>query len=220
VVFAATSLTDPFNQIGSQFQKAYPGVKVKFNFSGSSTLATQITQAAPADVFASADTQNMATVANMVSGTPQVFTHNTMEIMVEPGNPKNITSVADLANSAIKVAACAPEVPCGAYAQEVFKKAGVTVTPVTQETSVGGVVTKVTLGEVDAGMVYSTDVKAQGSKAQGVPIPQDQNVLADYPIAQLSSAPNPTAGAAFISYVLGPDGQKVLSDYGFVPVSG
>jgi molybdate transport system substrate-binding protein len=172
-------------------------------------------------VFASADEQNMTTVvkANHVSGSPQVFTKNKMEIMVPPGNPKKIASVADLANPGVKVAVCAPAVPCGAYAQEVFKKAGVTVKPVTEEQNVGGVVTKVTLGEVDAGMTYSTDGKAQGSKAEGVVIPPDQNVTADYPVAQITSAPNTTAAAAFITYLLSPPAQSVLAQFGFAPIS-
>ena len=219
VVFAATSLTDAFNKIGAQFEKAHPGVTVKFNYNGSSSLATSITQGAPADVFASAAPANMKTVtdAGDAAGTPQVFTRNTGEIMVEKGNPKKITSVKDLANSAIKVAVCAPEVPCGVVAQEIFKNAGVTVKPVSEETNVGGVVTKVTLGEADAGIVYVTDVKANESKAEGVPIPANQNDVTEYPIVQVKSAPNATAAKAFISYVLGPDGQQVLASFGFMP---
>ena len=219
VVFAATSLTDAFAKIGAQFEKANPGVTVKFNYDGSSTLATQITQGAPADVFASAALANMTTVtdAGDATGTPQVFTRNTAEIMVEKGNPLHIESVKDLADNKIKVAVCAPEVPCGAVAQEVFKNAGVTVKPVSEETNVGGVVTKVTLGEVDAGIVYVTDVKDNESKASGVTIPADQNAITDYPIVQIKGAPNATAAKAFISYVLGPDGQKVLASFGFMP---
>jgi molybdate transport system substrate-binding protein len=219
VVFAATSLTDAFDQIGAGFEKANPGVKVKFNYNGSSSLATSITQGAPADVFASAAPANMKTVtdANEASGTPQIFTRNTAEIMVEKGNPQHIESVKDLADSKIKVVVCAPEVPCGALAQEVFKNAGVTVKPVSEETNVGGVVTKVTLGEADAGVVYVTDVKENEGKAAGVPIPSDQNAITDYPIVQLKGAPNPTTAKAFISYVLGPDGQKVLASFGFMP---
>ena len=219
VVFAATSLTDAFAKIGAQFEKANPGVTVKFNYDGSSTLATQITQGAPADVFASAAPANMSTVTDGgdATGTPQVFTRNTAEIMVESGNPKHIESVKDLADDKIKVAVCAPEVPCGALAQEVFKNAGVTVKPVSEETNVGGVVTKVTLGEVDAGVVYVTDVKENGAKASGVTIPADQNSITDYPIVQVKGAPNVTAAKAFISYVLGPNGQKVLASFGFLP---
>ena len=219
VVFAATSLTDAFAKIGAQFEKANPGVTVKFNYDGSSTLATQITQGAPADVFASAAPANMSTVTDGgdAAGTPQVFTRNTAEIMVEKGNPLHVESVKDLADDKIKVAVCAPEVPCGALAQEVFKNAGVTVRPVSEETNVGGVVTKVTLGEVDAGVVYVTDVKENESKASGVTIPADQNSITDYPIVQVKGAPNVTAAKAFISYVLGPDGQKVLASFGFLP---
>jgi molybdate transport system substrate-binding protein len=126
-------------------------------------------------------------------------------------------SVKDLSDPKVKVGVCAPEVPCGALAQEVFKNAGVTVKPVSEETNVGGVVTKVTLGEADAGIVYVADVKENAGKASGVPIPADQNAITDYPIAQLKGAPNATAAKAFISYVLGPDGQKVLASFGFMP---
>jgi molybdate transport system substrate-binding protein len=137
--------------------------------------------------------------------------------MVEPNNPKSVKTVKDLANPALKVVLCAPEVPCGSLAQQIFQKAGVTVKPVSEETSVSGVVTKISLGEADAGIVYVTDVKANGSKTEGVAIPSDQNATTDYPIVELKDAPNAGAAAAFISYVLGPDGQKVLADAGFLP---
>jgi molybdate transport system substrate-binding protein len=217
VVFAATSLNAAFDKIGAQFEKANPGVTVKFNYNGSSSLATSITQGAPADVFASAAPSNMKTVtdAGLASGTPQDFASNTGEIIVEKGNPKNIKSVSDLANPALKVVVCAPQVPCGQVATAIFKNAGVTVKPVSEEQNVGGVVSKVTLGEADAGIVYVTDVKANESKATGVPIPADQNNVTQYPIAQLKDASNPSAAAAFISYVLGPDGQQVLASFGF-----
>ena len=219
VVFAATSLTDAFDKIGAQFEKANPGVTVKFNYNGSSSLATQITQGAPADVFASAAPSNMKTVtdAGLASGTPQIFAANSGEIMVETGNPMNIKSVKDLANPAVKVVVCAPEVPCGKVATAVFKNAGVTVKPVSQEQNVGGVVTKVTLGEADAGIVYVTDVKANEGKADGVAIPADQNDITEYPIVQVRGAPNSSAATAFISYVLGPAGQQVLASFGFLP---
>jgi molybdate transport system substrate-binding protein len=194
---------------------------VKFNYNGSSSLATSINQGAPADVFASAATANMKTVtdAGDATGTPEIFTSNKAEIMVESGNPENITSVSDLANPSVKVAVCAPDVPCGALAQDIFAHAGVKVKPVTEETSVGGVVTKVTLGEVDAGMVYVTDVKANANKTEGVTIPSDENEITDYPIVQLKDAPNSTGAVAFMNYVLGPDGQQVLTDFGFVPAA-
>ena len=220
-VFAATSLTKAFDKIGAQFEAAHPGVTVKFNYNGSSSLATSINQGAPADVFASAAPKNMETVtsAGNASGTPQDFARNTGEILVEKGNPKNIKSVSDLANPALKVVVCAPAVPCGQVATAIFKNAGVTVKPVSEEQNVGGVVTKVTLGEADAGIVYVTDVKANEGKGTGVPIPADQNDITAYPIAQLKDAPNASGAAAFISYVLSPAGQQVLASYGFLPPS-
>ena len=219
VVFAATSLTEAFNKIGTQFEAANPGVTVKFNYNGSSSLATSITQGAPADVFASAAPSNMKTVtdAGDASSTPKDFATNSGEIMVEKGNPKHIKSVSDLANPAVKVVVCAPAVPCGQVATAIFKNADVTVKPVSEETNVGGVVTKITLGEADAGMVYVTDVKANEGKATGVTIPADQNDTTEYPIAELKGAPNATGAAAFISYVLGPKGQAVLASFGFQP---
>jgi molybdate transport system substrate-binding protein len=221
VVFAATSLTDAFDKIATQFEAANPGVTVKFNYNGSSTLATQITQGAPADVFASAAAANMTTVTDqhLTSTTPKTFARNQAEIMVEKGNPSHVTSVSSLANPAVKVVTCAPKVPCGVLATDVFKKAGVTVTPVSQEENVGGVVTKVSLGEADAGIVYVTDVKANGSKTGSVPIPASENQTTDYPIAEIKGAPNASAAAAFISYVLGSQGQQVLKSFGFMPPS-
>jgi molybdate transport system substrate-binding protein len=219
VVFAATSLTEAFNKIAAQFEQANPGVTVKFNYNGSSSLATSITQGAPADVFASAAPSNMKTVtdAGLASTTSKDFASNTGEIMVQKGNPDHIKSVSDLANPAVKVVVCAPKVPCGQVATAIFKNAGVTVKPVSEEQNVGGVVTKVTLGEADAGIVYVTDVKANEGKAAGVPIPANQNDVTEYPIAQIKDAPNASGAAAFISYVLGPDGQKVLAGFGFMP---
>jgi molybdate transport system substrate-binding protein len=219
VVFAAASLNGAFDTLGNQFKQQHPDVTMKFNYNGSSSLATSLKQGAPADLFASANTQNMNTVTsdNLASGSPKVFAKNQLEIMVANGNPMKITSVKDLQNPAVKVAVCAPEVPCGSYSKDVFSKAGITVSPVSQETSVSGVVTKVSLGEADAGIVYVTDVKAANGKVSGVPIPADQNVVADYPMVKLKDAPNPSAAAAFQSYVDSPAGQKVLTSYGFMP---
>jgi molybdate transport system substrate-binding protein len=219
VVFAAASLKDAFDEIGTQFEKANPGVSMKFNYAGSSSLATQIKQGAPADVFASADTNSMDTVtsAGGADGTAQTFAKNRMEIIVAPGNPKHITSVADLVKPGVQVVVCASAVPCGRYAQQIFKKANVTVKPVSEETSVSSVVTKITLGQADAGIVYTTDVRAAGSKAEGVKIPDNLNVLADYPIVKVKGAPNGDGASAFIDYVMSPAGQKVLASFGFLP---
>jgi molybdate transport system substrate-binding protein len=219
VVFAAASLKGAFDKIGSQFEKAHPDVKVKFNYAGSSALATQLGQAAPADLFASANTKSMKTVTSddLATGSPQVFAKNNLEIMVTKGNPMKIKTISNLAKKDVKVAVCAPAVPCGAYSEEIFAKADVTVHPVSEETSVSAVVTKVSLGEADAGIVYVTDVKAAGDKISGVPIPAKDNVTAQYPIVKLKKAPNPQAAAAFMDYVLGSSGQKVLASYGFLP---
>jgi len=218
-VLAAASLTEAFTKIGDQLHAKNPDLDVKFSFAGSPTLVTQVQQGAPADILATADQTNMAKVtgASLNSGAPSVFAHNKLTIAVESGNPKKINGVSDLANPAIKVAVCAPGVPCGTYSTSTFSKAGVTVKPVTQEQDVKSVLTKVGLGEVDAGIVYVTDVKSAAGKVDGVTIPDAQNTIAEYPITELKSEQNATAAKAFLDYVLGKDGQKVLADYGFLP---
>lgn len=191
-VLAAASLTDAFNRIGADLEAKNPGLTPKFSYAGSPTLVQQIQQGAPADVFASADQPNMDKVVNggQAGGKPQVFAHNRLQVVVPAGNPKKIGSVRDLANPGLKVDVCAPGVPCGTYATSVFNKAGVKVTPVSQEDNVKAVVTKVSLGEADAGIVYQSDVKAGGSKVQGVAIPDQYNVIAAYPIVQLKTSQN------------------------------
>ena len=216
-VFAASSLTAAFTEIGEAFMTEYPDAAVTFNFGASSELVTQINEGAPADVFASADLSNMATLtdAGGNAGEPAVFAHNLAAIIVGAGNPKGITGVADLTNGDLIVVLCAPEVPCGTYAASVFENAGVTVTPKSLEENVTAVVTKGTLGEADAGIVYVTDVIAAGSAADGVDIPADINVVADYPIAVTKDAANPQGAQAFIDFVLSEQGQKILGSYGF-----
>jgi molybdate transport system substrate-binding protein len=220
-VLAAASLTDAFNTIGGQFKAKHSGVDVKFSYAGSPTLVTQIQQGAPADLFASADQPNMQKVVDggLSSGAPKVFARNKLEIVVQAGNPKQIQSVADLAKPGLKVDVCAPGVPCGTYSTTVFSKAAVKVTPVSQEDNVKAVVTKVSLGEADAGIVYTTDVQSGGSKVNGVTIPDDQNVTATYPIVQLKAAANAKTAQAFIEFVTGSVGQKTLAGYGFLSPS-
>jgi molybdate transport system substrate-binding protein len=217
-VLAAASLTQAFTKIGTDVHAKYPGVDVKFSFAGSPTLVTQIQQGAPADVFASADQANMQKVVtggfNM--GTPAVFAHNKLEIAVQAGNPKHITSLSDLANPAVKVDVCAPGVPCGTYSTTTFGKAGVKVTPVSQEQDVKSVLTKVGLGEADAGIVYVTDVKSAGSQVEGVTIPDTLNTTAEYPIAELKTTQSEPAARAFVDYVVGAQGQKTLASFGFL----
>jgi molybdate transport system substrate-binding protein len=215
-VFAASSLKESFATIGQQFETANPGSKVTFNFGASSTLATQITQKAPADVFASASQKTMDTVTNAGLATgAQVFAVNTMAIATPPKQTVPVTSLADLANPAVKTAVCQKDVPCGVAAATLFTKNKLTVTPVSQEVDVKSVLTKVELGEVDAGIVYVTDVQAAGPKVVGVDIPADQNVTTKYPIAAITGSAQQATAQAFVAYVLSPAGQQVLRAAGF-----
>jgi molybdate transport system substrate-binding protein len=220
-VFAAASLTDSFNALGGSFQSANPGVAVKLNFAGTPTLVTQIEQGAPADVFASADTTNMDKLKGdgFTSGTPQVFARNKLEIVVAPRNPKGITGLADLAKPGVIYITEGPTVPAGKYALQALKAAGVTVTPKSLETDVKFVVSKIELGEADAGIVYTTDVTAAGTKVQGVPIPDNLNVIATYPIVAVKATTNSAVANAFIAYVLSATGQSKLQPFGFLSAS-
>ena len=215
-VFAAASLTAAFTELGQQYTSATGGTKVTFNFAGSQALATQIQQAAPADVFASADLANMDKVKDLV-GTSQNFASNLLAIVVEEGNPKGVKGLDDLARPDLKVVLAAPDVPAGKYAAEILGKAGVAVKPVSQEDNVKAVVTKVSLGEADAGIIYVTDITAGGAKVEGVDIPREQNVLATYPIATVKASRAPDEAQAFMDLVLSAEGQQVLKQYGFLP---
>jgi len=215
-VFAAASLTEAFTQLGKQFQTAHPGDTVKFSFGPSSGLATQITSGAPADVFASASPTNMEQVVSAGdASSPQDFAKNTMEVATPPDNPGNVESVKDLADDSVKVALCQPQVPCGKVAAEVFQNAGITVKPVTLQPDVKSVLTQVETGNVDAGMVYVTDVMAAGSKVKGVTIPASDNASTLYPIAAVTNSKEKSIANAFITYVLSPAGQSVLTAAGF-----
>ena len=215
-VLAASSLTTAFETLGADFEQAHPGVRVTFAFGASSTLATQITQGAPADVFASASTRTMDTVTGAGdAGDPTTFAVNTMEIATPNPQKVPVSALADLANASVKTVVCQKDVPCGAAAVKLFEQNKLTVTPVSEEADVKAVLTKVELGEADAGIVYVTDVKAAGDKVVGVQIPTDQNVTTTYPIATITSSKNAATAAAFMAYVLSPEGQKVLADAGF-----
>jgi molybdate transport system substrate-binding protein len=218
-VFAAASLTDSFNALGASFRGSNPAVTVKFSFAGTPTLVTQIEQGAPADVFASADATNMDRLKGdgFTAGTPQVFARNKLEIVVAPGNPKAINSLADLAKRGVIYITEAPTVPAGKYSLQALKAAGVTVTPKSLEADVKSVVSKIELGEADAGIVYATDVSAAGTQVQGVPIPDAYNVIATYPIVTVKATPNSMLANAFITYVLSPQGQSKLRSFGFLP---
>lgn len=216
-VYAAASLTATFTELGRKFEASHKGVKVAFSFGGSSDLVAQIQQGAPAGVFASADTANMdkAVSDKAVEGDPVDFASNALEIAVPPDNPAGVTSLKDLAKPGTAVVVCAPEVPCGAAAQEVEESSGVTIKPVSEEQAVTDVLTKVESGEADAGLVYVTDVKAAGDKVTGVPFPESSAAVNSYPIATLSDCKNADLAKAFVDLVTGTEGQSVLADAGF-----
>lgn len=216
-VLAAASLTSAFTQIGKNFEAAHPGTHVTFSFGGSSGLAQQITQGAPADVFAAASTTTMKQVtdAGLTPSGPVIFVRNQLVIAVAKGNPKAVHGLADLARPGVTVALCAPPVPCGDAAKRALAAAGVHVTPVTQEEDVKAALTKVRLGEVDAALVYRTDVRDAGDAVTGIEFPESARAVNDYPIAVLAHAPNPSGASAFVDYVRSPAGQAVLNAAGF-----
>jgi molybdate transport system substrate-binding protein len=216
-VFAAASLTESFTTIGKDFQAANPGSKVTFNFAGSSALATQINQGAPADVFASAAPANMTTVtdAGNGDGTPVMFGKNQLVIAVANGNPKGVAGLSDLAKRGVKVALCAEQVPCGAAAKKVLATANVTITPVTLEQDVKAALSKVKLGEVDAALVYRTDARAAASDVDAVEFPESASAINEYPIVVVKDAPNKPGAQAFVAYIRSDKGKAVLSAAGF-----
>lgn len=216
-VFAAASMKPTFTALGKAFEAAHPGTTVTFSFVGSQTLAEQITQGAPADVFASANQANMATVtdAGLASGDPKLYATNKLEIAVPPDNPAGITSFADLAKPGVKLVICAEAVPCGAATKKVEEATGITLTPVSQEQSVSDVMGKVQAGEADAGLVYHTDVLAAGDSVKGIPFPEAEKAINNNSIVALKGGPQAQLGQQFVDLVLSEQGQKVLQDAGF-----
>ncbi|WP_284762894.1 molybdate ABC transporter substrate-binding protein [Arthrobacter sp. efr-133-R2A-63] len=216
-VYAAASLKATFTKLASEFEAANPGTKVALSFAGSSDLVTQITQGAPADVFASADTKNMAKLsdAKLLDGTAKNFATNVLTIAVPPSNPASISSFADLAKPGVKVVVCASQVPCGSAAQTIEKATGTTLKPVSEESSVTDVLGKVASGEADAGLVYVTDVKGAGDKVKGITFPEADKAVNTYPIGTVGTSKNKDLAAAFIALVTGSEGKKVLGDAGF-----
>ncbi|MFE7929344.1 molybdate ABC transporter substrate-binding protein [Streptomyces sp. NPDC057456] len=217
-VFAAASLKESFTTLGKEFEKAHPGTKVTFSFGGSDSLAASITGGAPADVFASASPKTMAIVtdAGDASGTPATFVRNQLEIATLAGNPDKISSLEDLTKSSLKVVLCDKTVPCGAAAQKALDAGKLKLTPVSYEQDVKAALTKVELKEADAAVVYKTDVHAAGDKVEGVEFPESADAINDYPIVQLKDAQNADAAKAFMALVRSAEGQKVLTEAGFL----
>ncbi|MFE9955244.1 molybdate ABC transporter substrate-binding protein [Micromonospora sp. NPDC005299] len=216
-VFAAASLTESFTKLGKAFEAAHPGTRVVVNFAGSSALATQITQGAPADVFAAASPATMKTVtdAGDAAGTPAVLVRNQLVIAVPQGNPDRVGGLADLARPGLKVALCAEQVPCGAAAKTALAAAGVRLTPATLEQDVKGALAKVKLGEVDAALVYRTDARSAAAELAAVEFPESARAVNDYPIAVLTHAANPAGARAFVDHVRSAAGLAVLTAAGF-----
>ncbi|MBB6549774.1 molybdate ABC transporter substrate-binding protein [Nonomuraea rubra] len=215
-VFAAASLTGTFTELGKVFESAHPGTTVRFNFGSSATLAQQIVQGAPADVFAAASPATMKTVTDASpAGSPASFARNKLQIAVPADNPAKVDELKDLAGPGVKVALCAEQVPCGAAAAKALGAAGLKVTPVTLEQDVKATLTKVELGEVDAALVYRTDVIASGGKVRGIAFPEADQAVNDYPIATLAEAPAGEAARQFVDLVLSQQGRDVLTKAGF-----
>lgn len=217
MVFAAASLKPAFTQISQQFKNQNPGIGVDFEFAGSSDLATQLTQGATADVFASADTAQMDKVskAGLLRGNPTNFASNTLVIVTAPGNPKTINSFADLAKPGLNVVICQQPVPCGAATQRVEDSTGVRLNPVSEELSVTDALNKVTSGQADAALVYVTDAKSAGNKVATVNFPEAVSAVNVYPIGVLKKAPLAAQAQKFVELVTSPTGEQILAQAGF-----
>ena len=215
-VFAAASLTDAFTELGTTFESENPDASVEFNFGASSALREQILAGAPADVFASANPSNMDQVVDAgAASDPEDFVTNLLEIAVPAGNEAGVTGLDDFANPDLLIGLCAEEVPCGEFGREALGNAGVTPSIDTNEPDVRSLLTKVEAGDLDAGIVYVTDVMAAGDSVEGVEIPADDNVVATYPIAALTDAANPDTADVFVEFVLSDEGQDILRSFGF-----
>ncbi|QNP61517.1 molybdate ABC transporter substrate-binding protein [Streptomyces genisteinicus] len=213
-VLAAASLTDVFKTAGAAYEKAHPGTEITFSFAGSQELVSQVSQGSPADALVTADTKSMDKVKGE-TGTPVVIAKNRLVIATGEGNPHKVGALKDLADPGLKVVLAAPEVPAGKYSKQILDAQGLTVRPVSQEPSVRAVLSKVELGEADAGLVYRTDADSAPDKVDAVDIPDAQNAVAEYPAATLKESRHAEAAAAFVAWLSSPEGQKILRDAGF-----
>lgn len=217
LVSTAASLADAFAEIESVFEAANRDVDVVLNLGPSSGLREQILEGAPVDVFASANTSNMNQVveAGEVAGESRIFASNSLQIAVPAGNPAGVTGLEDFDRDDLLIGLCAEDVPCGDLAREALARAEVTPALDTNEPDVRALLTKIELSELDAGITYVTDVASADGSVEGVEIPDDQNVVAEYPIALMADAPNPGAAVAFVEFVLSEEGQSILATHGF-----
>ncbi|MFE7552471.1 molybdate ABC transporter substrate-binding protein, partial [Streptomyces gardneri] len=206
-VLAAASLTNVFKTAGAAYEKSHPGAKITFSFAGSQELVAQVAQGSPADVLVTADTKSMDKV-KADTGTPAIIARNRLVIATGEGNPHKVDELKDLADTKLKVVLAAPEVPAGKYSKQVLDAQKVTVKPVSQEPNVRAVLSKVELGEADAGLVYKTDAESAKDKVDAVEIPDGQNAIAKYPAATIKDSKNAEAAAAFVAWLSSPEGQK------------
>ncbi|MFI8321722.1 molybdate ABC transporter substrate-binding protein [Streptomyces sp. NPDC085529] len=213
-VLAAASLTDVFETAGAAYEKSHPGTRISFSFAGSQELVAQVSQGAPADVLVTADTTSMDKV-KADTGTPAIIARNRLVIATAEGNPSKVDALADLADPGLKVVLAAPEVPAGKYSRQILDRQHLAVNPVSQEPNVRSVLSKVELGEADAGLVYRTDAESAKDKVDSVEIPDAQNAVAQYPAATLKDSEHAEAAAAFVAWLSAPEGQKILQDAGF-----
>jgi molybdate transport system substrate-binding protein len=218
LVSAAASLTDAFAEVESAFEEENRDVDVVLNLGSSSALREQILEGAPADVFASANTSNMDQVADAgeLSGEAEIFVTNSLQIAVPTGNPAGVTGLEDFAREELLIGLCVEDVPCGDFGRQALDNAGVTPSIDTNEPDVRALLTKIEAGELDAGITYVTDVLSTSGTVEGLEIPAEVNVVAEYPIATLAGAPNPVTAAAWVEFVLSDEGQAILTSYGFI----
>lgn len=217
LVSAAASLTDAFAGVEAVFEEANPEIDVVLNLGASSALREQILEGAPVDVFASANTSIMDQVAEagQVEGEAEIFVANLLQIAVPAGNPAGVTGLDDFANDELLIGLCAEDVPCGEFGRQALESAGVTPSIDTNEPDVRALLTKIEAGELDAGITYVTDVLSTAGAVEGIDIPVEVNVVAEYPIAALANAPHPEAASAFMDFVLSDEGQAILTGHGF-----
>ncbi|MFI2262631.1 molybdate ABC transporter substrate-binding protein [Streptomyces tubercidicus] len=213
-VLAASSLTDVFKKAGAVYENEHPGTKVNFSFAGSQELAAQVREGAPADAVVTADTKTMDGIKPDVAG-PTVIAKNRLVIVTGEGNPKKIDNLKDLTDSKLKVVLAASQVPVGRYGKQVLDAQKLDVKPVSQEPNVRAVLSKVELGEADAGLVYKTDAATAPKKVDAVDIPDAQNAVASYPAASLKMSQHAAAAAAFVKWLSTPKAQQILQQAGF-----
>lgn len=218
LVSAAASLTDAFSEMATAYEEAHTGTDVVLNFAGSSTLREQILEGAPVDVFASANQSNMEVIVDggLQANDPAIFAKNLLQIAVPPGNPAAVSGLEDFAEEDLLLGLCAPEVPCGDFARQALANAGVDPAIDTNEPDVRALLTKIEVGELDAGIVYVTDIASTGGAVEGIAVPDEMNMIAEYPIVVIADAPNPDGAVGFVEFVLSEQGLSILIEHGFV----